>query len=368
MINKYDKLRKRNSNIELLRIISMLLIILSHFSVFSGVDASKLPLGINRFFLEVIKLGNAGVIIFVLITGYYNINKEKCFSLKKIVLLYLQVFFYSITIYLLLWLFGINKFEIKEFIKSFFPITFKQYWFFSVYFMLYFLMPFINIFLNSLDKKAYVNFLLITIGFFIVLRTITTCNYYGNELIYFIVFYCIGGYIRRYRENIFFKYSKFFIIFSTVFLICSVVLFDILGLKYSIFNTKQMYFFDKSNVVMLFLSIGIFCTFIKKKENNSFIINLIGRRVFGVYLIHNNPLLISLLWGKIFNNINYVDSPYLIVYSMFCVVLVFLSCSIIDLIRYYILEKNVIILFHNLIKRCERLIKNIIKRIELLYD
>ena len=69
----------RNSNIELLRIISIILIVVSHYCVHGAGKAiiSSLDISINRFILEVFKVGNLGTILFVLITGYYLIDSEK---------------------------------------------------------------------------------------------------------------------------------------------------------------------------------------------------------------------------------------------------------------------------------------------------
>ena len=65
---------ERNSKIELLRILSMFMIVLSHCSVHSGINFSSLPLGFNREILELSMLGNVGVILFIFITGYFSIN------------------------------------------------------------------------------------------------------------------------------------------------------------------------------------------------------------------------------------------------------------------------------------------------------
>ena len=85
---------KRNSQIELLRIISMIMIVISHYTVHCNVDVVTLPLGINRFIMEASKLGNLGVILFVLITGYFTINQKQSFKLKKLVSLVFQTFIY----------------------------------------------------------------------------------------------------------------------------------------------------------------------------------------------------------------------------------------------------------------------------------
>ena len=63
--------KERNSCIELLRIISIIMIVLSHYTVHNGVANSTLDIGFNRFLLEITTLGNIGVIIFITINQTY---------------------------------------------------------------------------------------------------------------------------------------------------------------------------------------------------------------------------------------------------------------------------------------------------------
>ena len=78
------RLIKRNSNMEILRIVAMFMICIHHCSIYGGIISSELPIGFGRLFLEYSTLGNIGVIIFVLITGYYNVNKEHPFKMKRL--------------------------------------------------------------------------------------------------------------------------------------------------------------------------------------------------------------------------------------------------------------------------------------------
>ena len=60
--------QQRNSSIELLRIVAMLFIVLSHLCVHNGVDVNALPYSFNKIFLQCGILGNIGVNVFVIIT------------------------------------------------------------------------------------------------------------------------------------------------------------------------------------------------------------------------------------------------------------------------------------------------------------
>lgn len=73
--------RMRESNIELLRIVSMVLIIMHHFSV-HGTFPFTPELTFNKVFLQVFGLGGkAGVVAFVMITGYFMVSSS--FKLHK---------------------------------------------------------------------------------------------------------------------------------------------------------------------------------------------------------------------------------------------------------------------------------------------
>ena len=146
--------KERNSNIELLRIVSIILIVISHYVVHGiGIEnLNAMPLSITKVFLQALVLGNLGTILFVLISGYYLINSKEI-KLKKIIKLILQVVFYSSVIYIVLVLLHKEPFTFKNLIIAFFPITFKTYWFATAYIILYIFHPFINRFLNSLKQK-----------------------------------------------------------------------------------------------------------------------------------------------------------------------------------------------------------------------
>ena len=90
--------KKRQSNIELLRIIAILFIISFHYVYKSGyvlTDLNINSLTIKSFWF----LGELGVNLFVLISGYFLINGK--FTFKKLIKLILEVNFYYI---LTLWL------------------------------------------------------------------------------------------------------------------------------------------------------------------------------------------------------------------------------------------------------------------------
>lgn len=332
--------KERNSNIELLRIISIIMIVVSHYTVHNGVLNYTLPIGFNRFFLEICTLGNIGTIIFVLITGFYLSKNQNNLKLTKLVKLYFQILFYSVFIYIIFVIFKLEPFSIKSLIKVLFPISFEGYWFASVYILLYIFHPYINKLLNKLDRKEHFKLILISLIIFSGLSTITTKGYYANELIQFILFYSIGAYISRYENNIFNskKLNRFILTISLLILVLSVIFFDIIGTKINWFNENSIYLFSRTSIISIMFAISIFNIFVNKKEKHNVNINTISSCVFGVYLISDNDYIRNILWSNIFKNARYVDSILLIPHMTISIIIIFIICIYIEYLRKFVFD------------------------------
>lgn len=348
--------KERNTNIELLRIISILMIVLSHYSVHSGINRNMLSLGLNRLLLEIISLGNIGVIIFVLITGYYSIDNDKPFKVKKMVSLYIQVLFYSIVIYLFFVVFGLEKFSIKELLKCFIPIAFKKYWFISAYLILYIFTPYLNKFINSLNRKEHFLLIFVNLLIFSILHTLTGQDYYGNELIQIIIYYFIGAYLFKYKDNIINKkeLTNKLLFGSFLLIIVSVIIFDFIGLKYNIFGEHSTYFMSRTSILSIVFAVSMFNLFKNKKEYSNKYINSIASCVLAVYLISDNPLIRRVLWTSLFKVYKYADSNLLFIHLIICIFLTFIVCTIIEYIRKIIFGKTEDIIYDLVEKRIKK--------------
>lgn len=332
---------KRNSNIEILRIISMILITISHYTVHNSVENFTLPLGINRFILEISTLGNIGTILFVLISGYFMIDSVKTLKLKKIFKLCIQVTFYSAGIYLLLVALNIEKFTLLTFVKFLFPVTFEKYWFITAYVMMCIFVPYINNFLNNIERKDHLNFIIIQIIFFSILHTLTTMPYYGNELFQFMMFYSIGAYLKKYPENLFNKknYNFKILVLSVIAIIASIIIFDLIGSKFSIFSKNSTYLLNRTSLPAILISVSLLSIFTQKKEFNNKIINNIASCVLGVYLISEHELIRMYIWNDVFHCGNYVSSNFLIIHMFLSVAILFVICIVIEYIRKVTIDK-----------------------------
>lgn len=271
--------KDRNSNIELLRIISIIMIVISHYCVHSvgGQHLVNVPIGLNRFLLEFLTLGNLGSILFIIISGYY-LNNSNCVKIKKLLKIVFQVLFYSIVIYSVLLIFHVESFKITNFIKSIFPITFKMYWFATAYIIIYIFHPFINKFINNTTKKEHLLFILLMFIIFSVLATFTYNDYYGNELVQFLLFYSIGAYLNKYPNNYFNKKNNNtkIMILSIMLIVLSIITLDILGCYKTVFGSHSRYFLSRTSPLAIIFCVCLFNAFNKKSTYYNSIINTIS--------------------------------------------------------------------------------------------
>ena len=351
--------QKRNSSVELLRIIAMLFIVISHYSVHGGIDIKALDFSFNKILLQISTLGNLGVIIFMMISGYFMCQNK--FKFKKVIKLILQILFYSLGIYIILNILGLIPFSISSLVKATFPVLFKEYWFATAYVVIFILSPFINKVINNITRRELLIFICTLLFIWSIIPTFTTCDMYGNVVCQFLLFYLLGAYIRKYPDNILSKNKYKVAIISSVLLILSTLSLNLVALKYPMFNYGS-FFFSRYSILTILLGISLLSIFVDLEINNKYI-NKIATCTFGIYLIHDNNYMRGIIWPDIFHNPDFAASPYLIIHLIITVLIVFIVCGIIDYLRQIIIEKPIMKCIDKYWDKFEQRIVNLIKKI-----
>lgn len=347
-MTKKDAIKKvvteRCSNFELLRIISMILIIVSHYSVHNGVPNTSLPLGFNRFTLEFANLGKIGVVIFMLISGYFLGKSQKSLKVSRLLKTVLQVFFYSVAIFVVFLLLHKTEPNFDNLQRTFLPITFKSYWFVTAYMMIYIFHPFINKFLSSLSRRSYLTFIYMGCFFFLIIRTITKQDLYMGEVGAFLLYYAIGNYLRVYKDNFFAKkkHSIIVLLATVAAVVLTIIAMDLIGNwrnNMKIGGSSSFLLTMNGSIAVLLIAVCIFALIGYAKEFSSKIINTVASVTFGIYLIHDNNLVRGVIWSDIFHNANFVNSKLLLPHMLGAVVATFVVCGVVEFIRKNTLER-----------------------------
>ncbi len=193
-----QKKSARESNIELLRIVSMLLIILHHYSVHGpwpkdGILTTTIAVNFLSFG------GKVGVCAFVIITGYFMSRSR--FKAASILKLALETIFFS-------WVFlGVKatlnpgSLDFNSWKAALLPLSSNQYWFVTTYIVLALLAPLLNLCFKQISGNAKCKVILAGFILFSVIPTFVLTNSYTSNVVWFCYLYFIGAYIRERKEN-----------------------------------------------------------------------------------------------------------------------------------------------------------------------
>lgn len=338
-----EKKANRNSNIELLRIIAMILIVISHYSVFSQADIDGMSLGFNKFLLDSTNYGLVGVALFEIITGYYLIELD--FKTKRVVNIISQTLFYTVGFFVLFCIIDRSNFSIMQMINNMFPIIRRRYWYISAYVILLFIFPFINKALKSITRKQFVSLLAVLVFYFSIAASFFNFKSveFGGRLGFMIYYYLIGAYLRMYPNNFLSKKQRSAALsfVSFVLMTASVAIINLVGTRLPAFAGKAKKFYSLNSVLVLILAACLVAFFVNLKPKHSSLINRIGGCTLGVYLIHENPFVRKWLWVDMFNNSAYAESSMLVVHFVISVIIVYSTCTVIEYVRKYLIEKYV---------------------------
>ena len=317
----------RNSSVELLRFIAMFFIVLSHASGHGAWGEGGDNLVLNSVLMQGMQFfGEVGNCIFILITGFFCWEKNRI-NLKSLRRLLIDVHFYSISIYVLVILFGICHFSLGGGIKALFPIVFTQYWFILPYITIFFLAPWLNYFIASLTTKRLLFFLIFLFLIECILPIINAKTISSNVGL-FIFFYSVGAILKK--SKLFFQVIsnlKFVLILGSLIL-CYLLNF---------MEITQGFFFHASSAnamrfsfLPLSFALGLFVLFVTLNINSQ-LINATAKSVFAVYIISENPNVWGWLWKTSWLNVDSVLNSYYLVPKVILISLfVMVLCIIID--------------------------------------
>ena len=195
----------RQSNIELLRIISMMLIVATHLcNHYMDVPGSVWPFPDGFVFIQTMKsITYIAVNMYVLISAYFLCVSP--FKSKRVIMTWAEVLFYSLAL-------GIphiikGGIGIKTVMSVFLPVLMSEYWFATVFIGMLILSPFINMSLKVLDENRLRYLCISLLVLFSIIPTFigpfSSWVGYGGScgILWFVTLYYCAAYIRLYVSS-----------------------------------------------------------------------------------------------------------------------------------------------------------------------
>lgn len=269
---------ERQSNVELLRVIAMMMIILHHYCLFGGfVNQFNLTeITINTVLIQFFSLGGKiGVNIFFLISGFFMI--EKTMRPEKVWKLIFQIFSINIIVFIFLLLIG-EDYSVKEIFAIIPLLSDVPISFITNYVIIYLLSPIINKTLYIISKKEFQYMLIVLLCYYCLLESLLFERVFQYVAWAFIM-YCIGAYIKMYDVA-----NRFKLHFGCIAL--AIIVLSWAGMLaadyYAMINGKsesklwQNIYTDANKITVFLAAIAIFLYFLKSNIKHSKLINYIG--------------------------------------------------------------------------------------------
>lgn len=291
---------ERNSSVEILRILAMVLICVCHAmptSPYPSADAANPFIGatpttnVQYFFGDC--MGAAGLVgdaIFIVCSAYFLLDSKKM-KIGKVALMILNNLVISLIFMTVILSLG-YKLTAFEIVRQIFPTIFQNNWFVSYYIVFYLIHPLLNRIIRVLDKRALgITATLLFIQCFVFLFIQAEAPGI-HKLMCFVAYYFIVAYFKYYGQA--FTQSKKL---NIILLVASIVLYyamrlavNYIGLKYYGDGYCPLFaLFHINNPIILVFSLSLF-NLANRRNFVSKPINFIASLSLLFYLIHHNNL------------------------------------------------------------------------------
>lgn len=378
----------RIANVDFLRIFSMFTIVVCHATIhlqwMLNNNVNEYSDAVRSLLYTIVHVGQIGVAIFFMISGYFLCQKH--FSFRRITSVIIQTLSYSFAFLILFFI--LDKFALApSYIRDMFsdgnlfvtifrgvmPVFSNAYWFITTYVVLLLLSPFINSLINNISEKRFVT-LMIIIALLHVWSICTPFVNFFNPIFYALLCYMAGAWVRicGVRHNG--LLSKKQCIAIALLMMLTMVAFNFISLSGApvaeLLGWRKKVVADNGlRIAEIVIALMLFwvCMIRSNKKvasgKASVLLGNISAAIFGVYLIHENQFIYKLLWGTISSSTEStaIGSNFIIktLLMLFVSMAVYTVCLLIAYLYYNLVIRRLIKIMED-----NALIRNISTRVD----
>lgn len=318
----------RQSNIELLRIIAMLMVLLLHATLetFGYARVAAITHAPMRWLglLTTASMCMVCVNVFVLITGWFGTT----FKSQGFWRIIGECTFVSLSMFLLLHLLGEPlPTRLFDYLKAIW-----SYWFVRAYVLLYVFTPVLNSFVEQATQKQLRNFLLLFYALSIPLSFVSSDLSRGFSTVSFFGLYLLGRYLRLYLSATTAQYSKSKVLLPYLISTIALSLLAWGSAFFSIpFHNWFIPFFSAYSNPFVIIGACSLLLFFTKLQFTSKCINWLAAGSFAAYLTHQQ----CYVRPHYFELIRFIDKqePNTLLYCIsitLTIVLIFVASTLLD--------------------------------------
>lgn len=358
-------MQKRYYGIDLLRILSMLLVVMTHTLNMGGIISHIAPQSVLYYSVSCIDIiTKTAVDCFAIISGFVMYGRN--IRYRKIISLWLPAFTYSIVYFIAVSIIK-HSFSFGEMVNSLFPVLSGKWWYLSAYVGAFFLFPFVNKMVESLSEKSAFRLLIVLFMVFSlsqVVPALAVKTYYfvgGYNIVWLLALYFGGGIIKRLDlAPTIKKRTAIVCMFVSLAITCLwKIVFEKLGLSFfnGYINSDLLSAYTSPTIVLFaFFAIVLFAQFDVKRSSVQKTILFFSSSAFSVYLIQE-----LVYKDNMFAFVAERNEIIVFVYIIGIPIAVFLICTIIEHIRIQLFK------LIKVEKLCDRVIDKIILKYSNLH-
>lgn len=329
---------KRNYGIDLLRIVSMVMIVTLHTIRQGGIlytVEQGTPEYTVTWILEALCIG--AVNLYALISGFVGVNSTRT-RFYKLASMWLQVEFYCIISTIIVYCVSGEPFDFTRFMNRLTPVSTNTYWYFTSYFIMFFFTPFYNKLLSVLSSRQlkYLGVIIFVFSSFwptVWQADIMEVNR-GYSFLWLSLLYILGGIAKK--LELYKKVNRTLMTVAFVLLMLLGAGFKFLSenLGWEIGDNSLLISYYAANVLT-----GTFCLFLAaakmdiKSKVSVKIIKALSPLTFGVYIIHTSEYMWDYVLKFAFESYKTLNTFVMVLAVIGTALGIYLGCSGLDALR-----------------------------------
>lgn len=307
--DRTDKSTGRMANLELLRCVAMMMVIVLHYlgkgGILSDMTGERVgSMETAAWLLESFSI--VAVNVYMFISGYFLCTSS--FKASRLLQLWLQLWAYSVAFGLIGALTGVLRetaFDIHYMLTLLFPVTMGHYWFMTAYLFLYLLLPFLGSAVKRMTKAQ----MQVALGFllfvFCILKSILPVRLemdgQGYDCLWYLCVFLAAAYVRRFGLPFLEKKGRGLALYVGCCLLIFGGTFALRGiyLRTGGLERRIRMCMEYNHLLPFLAAMGLFFAFRRLRVQGSLAkaVNRIAPYTLGVYLLHEN-LGLRYTWQK----------------------------------------------------------------------
>lgn len=329
---------KRNYGIDLLRIVSMIMIVALHVLKQGGVllysDDGTLTYK-AAWIGEALCIG--AVNLYAMISGFVGVNSTRT-RFYKLASMWLQVEFYCIISTIIVYCVSGEPFDFTRLMNRLSPVSTNVYWYFTSYFIMFFFTPLYNKLLSVLNNRQLKYLCAIIFIFSSLWPTVWQEDLMetnkGYSFLWLSLLYILGGIAKKLELYKKVNRTLMTVVFVLLMLLGAGFRFLSENLGWKIGDNSLLISYYAANVL-----VGTFCLFLAAAKTEIHakipikIIKTLSPLTFGVYIIHTSEYMWNYVLKDAFKSYSDMRAIYMILAVVGTVIGIYLGCSLIDALR-----------------------------------